>query len=715
MKQTAVARPMGSRTAWMLAVLIFAAPQAASAQEVHAGAVVEALAPHAFRWFADEASRAAAPVSATLIAQSIAPGSGDPRVPRVQPEFRTALGGRHAVFVDIEEGTSLYGTGEAAGPLLRNGRRNVAWNFDAYGWGWGSEMLYKSIPWVLAVRADGSAFGILADTPHRVLVDTTFDILMVGDGPSFGVVVIEGETPQAVVEGLARLTGTTPLPPLWALGYHQCRYSYTPDDRVLEVARGFRERAIPADVIWLDIDYMDRNRPFTWDPRDFDDPRGLMQDLDAIGFRSIVILDPGIAADPADAVYASGTARDVWVRDAQGDPFVGVVWPGDCVFPDYTRADVRDWWGQWVGDFVQVGIDGVWNDMNEPAVFRVDSKTMPLDVVHRADDALGGAGTHTRYHNLYGREMSRATYEGLRRTRPERRPFVLTRASHTGGQRWAATWSGDNTASWAHLDMSISVVLNMGLSAWPLSGPDIGGFKGSGGGELFARWMGVGSLLPFARGHTEKGSASKEPWSFGPEVEATCRRALERRYRLMPYLYHLAWESSRSGLPLVRPAFFADPVDASLRDFDDGFLLGDDLLVIARTSPAARFVVPSAFAAWPVIDLDVDDALDPDLPQLRLRPGAVLPLAPVVAHTTDARWEELELVVAVEDERPATATLYEDAGEGFDHLPGHGDERRLSRVRVEVVRGEARVQWERLEGAWPGRDDRPRVRLVRSE
>ncbi len=672
------------------AATVEAAPAAESAP------VAEALGPGIVRFHASERARDRAVPYPGLAAEPVPLGPAPAGFP-VRPVY-TTVQGRSAVRIDLPEGTDLYGTGEVPGPLRRNGRRTVCWNHDAYAYDEGTLHLYQSHPWVLAVRPDGSAFGLLACTSWRTLIDLSAGVLFVADGPAFPLVVIDRESPQAVVRGLAELIGTIPLPPLWALGYHQCRYSYYPADRVRAVARGFRERRLPCDVIWLDIDYMDGFRSFTWSPADFPDPPGLLADLHDEGFRAVAIIDPGIKVDPGYGVYDSGSAIDAWVRTREGGVYTGYVWPGECVFPDFTRADVRRWWADLYGGFLASGLDGIWNDMNEPAIFHVPTKTMPIDNWHRADAALGGPGPHARYHNVYGMLMARGTREGMLAARPDRRPFVLSRANHLGGQRYAAAWTGDNVASWHHLDMSIAMVLNLGLSGQPLCGPDIGGFEGPGNGPMFARWMGFGALFPFARGHTGKGNVDKEPWAFGPEVEATCRRALQTRYRLLPYLYTLQREASETGLPVWRPLLFADPADPELRAVDDAFLIGDDLLVEARTQPWTETPVPLPAGGWEPVEPVPGAAADPDLPRLRLRAGAVLPLGPVIQTTAAARLDTLTLLVALDGTGGAAGALYEDAGDGFGHRQG---EFRLTRYEArrdgEGVTVSARV----TEGEWP--------------
>jgi len=615
----------------------------------------------------------------------------------VVPEF-TRIQGRTSVFMTIDEGTDLYGTGEVPGPLRRNGTRTVAWNFDAYGWGGNAPNLYQSHPWVLAVRADGTSYGVIADTPNRCLIDLQLGIRFEADGKEFPVIIIEGATPQDVVRSLGQLTGTMPLLPRWALGYHQCRYSYTPDDRVREIADGFREREIPCDVIWYDIDYMDENRCFSIDTWSFPDMRGLNAELHEKGYHTVAIIDPGIKQEYGYHVYDSGDAIDAWVQNSSGSPYVGSVWPGLCVFPDFTMSQVREWWGGLYGQFLSLGIDGIWNDMNEPAVFNVDAKTMPRSNRHRADPELGGPGTHARFHNVYGMLMARATWEGVQRVRPDQRPFVLSRANHLGGQRWAACWTGDNSASWAHVDYSVSMVLNLGLSGQPMSGPDIGGFVGAGTGEMFARWMGIGALQPFARGHTGKGNIDKEPWAFGSDVEKTCRLALQRRYRLLPYLYSLMREAAETGLPPVRPLFFVDPADPDLRAEDDSFLLGDDLLVACNTRPGEKPVPVLPAGNWVQVSLVDGDLDDPDLPDLYLREGAILPLGPIMQWSDEKPLDELELMVNPGPDGRAVGYLYEDDGDGYGYREG------AYRVTEFVVAGPGEsVETKVVEGDWePG-------------
>lgn len=671
-----------------VSVLVAISGTAARAQRV-----AEAVGDRIVRFHKDAAAATAALPSFALV-KPLAPLGPAPAA-AVAPDF-SVEDGKQVAIVAVPDGTSLYGTGCVTGPLLRNGRTVTLWNTDAYGYADPAASLYQSHPWVLAVRPDGTAFGVLADTTWRTEIDLTSSIRFAAEGPAFPVVVIERPSALAVVQALADLTGKIEMPPKWALGYHQCRYSYYPDSKVREIAKGFRDRQIPCDVIWMDIDYMRGYRCFTFDPQHFPDPKALNADLHAQGFHTVWMIDPGIKAEPGYSIFDSGTAIDAWVKKADGTTYQGEVWPGMCVFPDYTRQDVRTWWAGLYKDFMATGIDGVWNDMNEPAVFNVKSKTMPEDNLHRADAALAGPGPHARFHNVYGMLMVKATREGVMAANPDKRPFVLSRANYLGGQRYAAMWTGDNSADWEHLEASVSMSVNMGLSAQPFAGPDIGGFAGNGPagqeGLLFGRWMGIGAMLPFARGHTGKGNIDKEPWSFGPEVEKVCRQALDRRYQLMPYLYTLFHEAHTRGSPVVRPAFFADSRDPALRSEDDTFLLGGDVCVVPQMVPD-RTRTPVRPLNWRGFKLE--DVMQRELPDLLIRPGAIVPVGPVMQHVDQKPLDPLTLLVCFDADGRATGTLYEDAGDGWAFRDG---DFRLARFEATLADTKATVRLASFDG-----------------
>jgi len=386
------------------------------------------------------------------------------------------------------------------------------------------------------------------------------------------------------------------------------------------------------------------------------------------------MLDPGIKLLDGYSVYDSGTQGNHWITLKEGNktPAVGKVWPGKTVFPDFLKQETREWWGDLFKEYMGTGIDGVWNDMNEISSFQ-DGNSIPQYSYHHADEDLGGPDPNTRYHNVYGMMMAKASYDGIQKADNNKRPFVLTRANFMGGQRYAAMWTGDNTSSWSHLHFSIPMVLNMGLSAQPFAGVDIGGFFENASASLYARWVGIGALLPFARGHSCDGTADHEPWSFGKQTEDTCRRAIERRYRLLPYFYTCFHEASKTGLPVARPVFFTDPTDTSLRAIDDAFVIGEDILVQAFTTPAKEesCVLPAKYQWRKMFILDdPNERSDADLPDLYQRSGSIIPVGPLVQFVDDESSHELDLYVFLGEDGEATGKMYDDAGEGYAYQSG---------------------------------------------
>lgn len=581
---------------------------------------------------------------------------------RLIPEFSSTDGKANALL-RVPKGTSLYGGGEVTGSLLRNGKTIKLWNTDsgAYGVDNGTR-LYQSHPWIMGVREDGTAFGILFDTTWKATLSCTDDkIELRSEGLPFRVFIIDRESPQAVVRGLAELTGTMPMIPKWALGYHQCRFSYQPDSRVIEVADTFRYKRIPCDAIWMDIDYMDGFRIFTFNPEKFPNPKAVNRDLHLRGFHSTWMIDPGAKVDPDYFVYKSGTENDVWVKTAKGENFHGDAWPGAAAFPDFTYPKAQKWWAGLYKDFLAQGVDGVWNDVNEPQINDTPNKTMPEDNIHRGGGDLP-QGTHLQYHNVYGMLMVRSSREGMLSARPDKRPFILTRSNFLGGQRYAATWTGDNGSTWEHMKLSIPMSLTLGLSGQPISGADIGGFLFNANGDLFGNWIGFGAFYPFSRGHACAGTNNKEPWAFGPEVEKASRIAIERRYILLPYFYTLMHEAATDGMPIMRPAFFADPKDLSLRAEEQYFLVGDNLMVVPAFVEKANY--PKGI--WRELSLVDGDKTDKYQANLKIRGGAIIPTGKVIQNTTEESLDPLTLIVCLDENGKAHGELYWDAGDGWD-------------------------------------------------
>lgn len=576
--------------------------------------------------------------------------------------------GHASAYLDVPQGTSLYGGGEVTGPLLRNGQSIKLWNTDSGAYSVDNgKRLYQSHPWVMGVRPDGTSFGILFDTPYKAELTTTDErINFETEGELFRIFVIDRESPQAVIKGLAELIGTMPMVPRWALGYQQCRFSYTPASRVIEVADTFRIKRIPCDVMWMDIDYMDGYRIFTFNPQTFPDPAALNRDLHIRGFHSAWMIDPGAKVDSTYFVYKSGTANDVWVKTAQGKEFHGDAWPGACAFPDFTQPKTVRWWADLYKDFLDKGVDGVWNDVNEPQISNTPTGTMPEDNKHLGGDKIP-AGPHLKYHNVYGYLMVKASREGIMKARPQNRPFILTRSNFLGGQRFAATWTGDN-ASWeSHMTMSVPMILTLGLSGQPFSGADVGGFLFNPDADLFGRWMALGAFYPFSRGHACAGTINKEPWAFGQKVEDVSRMALERRYVLLPYYYTLLHEASETGMPIMRPVFFADPKDTLLCAEEQAFLIGENLLVVPEW--AQNPALPKGI--WRNLSLIPGDDKDSYQAKLKIRGGAIIPTGKIIQNTNEKSLDPLTLLVCLDEKGEAHGTLYWDEGDNWSFKDGN--------------------------------------------
>jgi len=494
-----------------------------------------------------------------------------------------SLGG-FTVSKEMPTDERFYGLGDKTGSFNRRNQAYNLWNTD-HGIEESLDPIYKSIPFFLAISG-GRSYGLFLDNTWRTWFDfgkQSRDSYSFGaEGGPLNYYLIYGPTPKQVVEGYIFLTGTPPLPPLWSLGFQQSRYSYTPESELIKVADRLRADKIPSDVVYLDIDYQFRNRPFTVDPVTFPGFPGLVANLRKQHFNLVLITDLHIAhvAGQGYMPYDTGHAGDHFVKKADGSEFVGIVWPGPAVFPDLTRAQTREWWGNLYKQFVQDGVAGFWNDMNEPAVFNGPAFTMPLDNIHRIDEPgfTTRTATHVEIHNVFGMQNERATYEGLLKLRPDERPFVLTRATYAGGQRFGFTWTGDNSSTYNQFRLGTQMLLNLGLSGISFVGDDVGGFGGSPPPELLTRWIEVGTFKPLFRDHSTKGSLPQEVWVHGAEQEAIRRRYIETRYRLLPYIYTLAEEASRTGLPLARPIFLEFPNTFDTPDTE--FLLGPDLLVV---------------------------------------------------------------------------------------------------------------------------------------
>lgn len=575
------------------------------------------------------------------------------------------------------ENAAIYGLGETTGYLNKRGERYTMWNSDVFDPHVPDmESLYQSIPFLIQHTEWGS-FGLFIDDPGRMIVDLREEpdaYSVQTENGEIDLYVIAGPKLKDVVSGFTELTGKMQLPPLWSLGYQQSRFSYMNQDEVLELAHTFREKQIPCDVIYLDIHYMDEYKVFTFDPVRFPDPQGMIQELKTMGIRIVPIVDPGVKVEQGYEPYEQGVDQGYFCEKPDGEPFVGNVWPGASVFPDFTDEAVREWWGALHRFYVDHGITGVWNDMNEPSVFNSATKTMDADVLHQNG---GNVKTHGEIHNLYGMLMSKATYEGLDRLLGGERPFVLTRAGYAGIQRYAAVWTGDNRSYWEHMELFMSMGMNLGLSGVPFTGADIGGFMHHASGELLVRWTQLGAFTPFFRNHSAIETRRQEPWTFGVQVEAICRKYIELRYRMLPYLYSLFHSSTMDGLPIMRPLVLEYPDDSRTFQLADQFLLGANVLVapVCRPGREVRTVyLPDRiwYDFWTGTRYTGGQHVMANAPldtlPLYVKGGAIVPFTSVRQHTEEAKWTDLNIqVYGLGDsgqiaEVSGSFTLYEDDG-----------------------------------------------------
>ncbi|MDB6165667.1 MAG: alpha-glucosidase [Lacunisphaera sp.] len=599
-----------------------------------------------------------------------------------RPMARDPQSGRIAAAKRLGFDEHFYGLGEKAARLDRRRSQFVMWNSDTPGYVEGTDPIYQSIPFYLGWEA-GEAYGLFYDNPGRSAFDlgrTTQEYAgYTADGGVLDYYFFHGPALKKIIGRYTELTGRMPLPPLWALGHQQSRYSYYPDKMVEQVAAEYRAHRLPLDVIHLDIHYMDAYRVFTWNPARFPDPSGLADRLRGQGVRLITILDPGVKYQPDTpgyAVFDEGLAKNYFLRRRDGSLYVGEVWPGQAVFVDYTKEDARRWWGDQLSVLTGHGVAGIWTDMNEPSDFLDKSGESQEDVVF---DDLGARSPYAQNRNTFALNMARATYEGLQRLQPDRRPFVITRAGYAGIQRYAITWIGDSNVTFDALALSLPMFTSMGLSGQPFVGADIPGFIGRGDGELLVRAYQVAAFTPFCRNHGAIDNYDHEPWRFGVPYENMVRAALELRYRLLPFLYTTLEEAHRTGLPVLRPLLLEFQHDPTALNLDDQFMVGSALLAapVVRAGERARDVYLPAgrwYDYWSGAALEGGDLHRAEAPLERIplfvRGGAIVPSTIAMGHTGEKPWNPLRFDIYPDAAGRASGELYEDDGLTPDYLRG---------------------------------------------
>lgn len=584
-----------------------------------------------------------------------------------------------------------FGLGEKWGSLEKSGTTTVFYNTDVWGAFERAQVrrgecdpLYGSIPY-LVIERGGSFVGILVDSAWPVFMQIPRSLPRSASSPSepcwlnFGAIdgapsvyVIVGPSLRALTERLQRLVGTTPRPPLWALGHHQCRWGYRGAADLKALDRAFERHRIPCDGLWLDIDYMRGYRVFTLDPAHLPRPRACFSALKRRGRRVVAILDPGVKREPGYSVYDEGISGRHFCVTPEGQPFVGLVWPGETVFPDFAKATARAWWAGHVAKFAAHGFSGFWLDMNEPATGRVDTTAMLFD---------GGKQSHASYHNHYALGMAQASHAGLLAFSPDTRPLLVTRAFGPSISRFAAVWTGDNYSNELHLAQSIPTSLNLALSGVPFNAPDVPGFGDDANSDLLARWYKAGFLFPFLRNHSCTGTKRQEPWAFSLRALGVARHFIALRYRLLPYLYSLFQRQERAGEAILRPLFYDFTDDPQLFAVADQFMVGPALMqapVLSRKPGARKVRLPNGSwyeahtGRWRQGGGVVNATDSANATPLYVREGYIVPMLARVARHSESPMNELELHVFLRPRGLSAANLdYEsDDGASFAYRAG---------------------------------------------
>lgn len=586
-------------------------------------------------------------------------------------------------YKKLQPDEHFIGLGEKTGNLDRTGSGYTNWNSDVYGYSTNADPLYSTIPFYIGIHS-GLNYGIFLDNTFQS--DFNFGASnnrfssFGARGGEMNYYFIYHKKVADILRSYTWLTGRMPLPPLWALGYQQNRYSYYPEAEVMRIAHTLREKRIPADGITLDIHYMDRYQLFTWNKNRFPAPAQLTADLNKLGFKLTVIVDPGIKVEPGAPAFESGKAKDVYVKYTDGQPFTGQVWPGWCNFTDFTNPQGREWWRSQVKFFAASGVSGIWNDMNEISTW---GQKMPDNVLFNFD---GQPVNHLQAHNVYGLEMARSSYEGARQNFPER-PFILTRSGYAGLQRYTAIWTGDNRAEDDHMLQGIRLLSSLGLSGVSFTGMDIGGFTGNPSIPLYTRWIELGAFIPYYRNHTALNTKSAEPWTFGEDVLDIARKYISLRYQLLPYLYSSFYESTQTGLPVVRSLAIEYTFDPKIlwSQYQNEYLFGPDFLVapVESNKEFARLYLPEG--TWYDLYTGQKEAgkqekvipLELSKLPVYVRGSSIIPMQSLVQSTAIKPTDTLSIHIFKGDS-PSRYTYYEDDGKSFNYEKGAFYKRTIS-------------------------------------
>ncbi|SFT84579.1 alpha-glucosidase [Algoriphagus locisalis] len=594
------------------------------------------------------------------------------------------IGTEVTCYKEIQPNEKFIGLGEKTGNLNRFGSAYVNWNTDYFAYGIADDPLYMSIPFYIGTHTKGS-YGIYFDNSHKTVFNfgasTDRFVYFNAEDGDMDYYFIHAPSVAEIISSYTSLTGRMKMPPKWALGFQQCRYSYYPDKEVFALANTFRDKDIPADVIYLDIHHMSHYKVFTFDGKKFPDPKSMIARLKELGFRVVVIMDPGIKKEPGYLPYEEGKSEDLFVKYPDGKDYIAQVWPGWCAFPDFTKEKTRTWWGEKMEFYAQTGVDGYWADMNEPASW---GQFTPNLIEFDVD---GNPASHRKARNVYGMQMARAAQEGALLQNPEKRPFVLTRSGFAGVQRFAAAWTGDNQSTEHHMLAGVRLINSLGLSGISFSGFDVGGFAGEASKSLFARWMSIGAFTPLYRAHSMINSKDAEPWAFGEEVEEISRNYLKLRYKLLPTIYSKMQESTQNGLPVSSSLAISFAQDERIyaSAFQNQYLFCDTFLVAPVESTKAITKVYLPESSWYYLFTDEfhsgKNTIYQDCPLAYLpvyvKGGSIFTCQSDLPHTGAPHDGILQVHVYAGKEN-GSFNHYEDDGESWDFEKGQFHKRMLS-------------------------------------
>ncbi|MEO7988239.1 MAG: glycoside hydrolase family 31 protein [Chryseolinea sp.] len=614
--------------------------------------------------------------------------------------FGTSWNGEQVTtYKKLQEGERFIGLGEKTGGLDRKGNGYQNWATDSFAYSTGADPLYSSMPFYIGLH-NGLSYGIFFDNTHKSFFNfgasnNRFSSFAADQG-EMNYYFFHDSSVAKIIQHYTHLTGRMEMPPLWSIGYQQCRYSYYPDKEVLTLAQTFRDKDIPADVIVFDIHYMEQYKIFTWSKKDFPDPKGLLDKLKALGFHVVVMCDPGIKEEKGYNAYEEGVKEDVFIKYPDGTNYSGQVWPGWCHFPDFTNPKTRTWWKEQFKDYVALGVEGYWNDMNEIATW---GQMLPENIEMDFD---GNKATMRKGRNVYGFQMARSTYEGTKELLKGKRPFNLTRSGFSGVQRYAAVWTGDNVAYDDHMMLGVRMVNSMGLTGIAFAGYDVGGFVGNADINLFTRWISIGSLSPFFRGHSMINSRDSEPWSYGEEAEQISRNYIKFRYQLLPYIYSLFYEASLNGMPVQRSLAIDYTHDPKIYDgqFFNQYLLGPSILVAPVESNKEFVKVYFPEGDWyylytgKIYAGNTEVILECPLNKLPVfvKAGAILPMQPSKSNTKEITTTTILHVYVGSN---SSFMHYEDDGATFDYQNGN-----FARRLIENKSSDRKVVLSAVEGTY---------------